>query len=40
MKGELDLMTPAQTVASELMSIPDFNTGEDETLFAAEKKIP
>ncbi|ADY53139.1 acyl-CoA dehydrogenase domain-containing protein [Pseudopedobacter saltans DSM 12145] len=39
MKGELDLMTPAQTVASELMSIPDFNTGEDETLFAAEKKI-
>lgn len=39
MKGELDLMTPAQAVAGELMSIPDFNTGEDETLFAAEKKI-
>jgi alkylation response protein AidB-like acyl-CoA dehydrogenase len=38
MKGELDLMTPATAVASELMSIPDF--GEpDGTLFAAEKKI-
>ena len=38
MKGELDLMTPAQAVAGELMSIPDFRE-EDETLFAAEKKI-
>lgn len=37
MKGELDLMTPAQAVAGELMSIPDF--AEEETaLFAAEKK--
>jgi len=38
MKGELDLMTPATAVAAELMSIPDFGE-EDETLFAAEKKI-
>jgi alkylation response protein AidB-like acyl-CoA dehydrogenase len=38
MKGELDLMTPATAVAGELMSIPDFGE-EDETLFAAEKKI-
>lgn len=38
MKGELDLMTPAQAVASELMSIPDF-ADEDTTLFAQEKKI-
>jgi alkylation response protein AidB-like acyl-CoA dehydrogenase len=26
LKGELDLMTPAQNVAKELMSIPDFST--------------
>lgn len=38
MKGELDLMGPAQAVAGELMSIPDFGP-EDETPFAAEKKI-
>jgi alkylation response protein AidB-like acyl-CoA dehydrogenase len=38
LKGELDLMTPAQAVAGELMSIPDFGE-EDDTLFAAEKKI-
>lgn len=38
MKGELDLMGPAQAVAAELMSIPDFGE-EDESLFAAEKKI-
>ncbi|MBD3750305.1 MAG: acyl-CoA dehydrogenase family protein [Sphingobacteriales bacterium] len=37
MKGELDLMTPAQAVASELMSIPEFGEEED-TLFAAELK--
>lgn len=37
MKGELDLMTPAQAVAGELMSIPEFGE-EDTTLFAAEKK--
>ncbi|MBD1429527.1 acyl-CoA dehydrogenase family protein [Sphingobacterium litopenaei] len=38
MKGELDLMGPAQAVASELMSIPDFGE-EDDKPFAAEKKI-
>ena len=38
MKGELDLMTPATAVAGELMSIPEFGA-EDDTLFAAEKKI-
>ncbi|WP_211252691.1 acyl-CoA dehydrogenase family protein [Crocinitomix catalasitica] len=37
MKGELDLMGPAQAVASELMSIPDFADPSDE-LFAEEKK--
>jgi len=37
MKGELDLMTPAQAVAAELMSIPDFGE-EDNSLFAAEKR--
>jgi alkylation response protein AidB-like acyl-CoA dehydrogenase len=37
LKGELDLMTPAQAVASELMSIPEF-VEEDDSLFAAEKK--
>ena len=37
-KGELDLMTPATAVAAELMSIPEFGE-EDDTLFAAEKKI-
>lgn len=38
LKGELDLMGPAQAVAGELMAIPDFGE-EDETLFAYEKKI-
>jgi alkylation response protein AidB-like acyl-CoA dehydrogenase len=38
MKGELDLMTPAQAVAGELMAIPDF-APEDDSLFAYEKKL-
>ncbi|MBN8703436.1 MAG: acyl-CoA dehydrogenase family protein [Bacteroidetes bacterium] len=37
MKGELDLMGPAQKVAAELVSIPDFGA-EDTSLFGAEKK--
>ncbi len=37
MKNELDLMGPAQKVAGELMSIPDFGAA-DETPFAREKK--
>lgn len=38
MKGELDLMGPAQAVQQELMAIPDFNLEEEAGLFAAEKK--
>ena len=38
MKGELDLMGPAQKVAGELMSIPDFSAGGEEGLFTKEKK--
>ena len=37
MKGELDLMGPAQKVAAELMSIPEFG-GDDDAPFAKEKK--
>lgn len=37
MKGELDLMGPAQAVAGELMSIPDFGE-DDDAPFAAQKK--
>lgn len=37
MKGELDLMGPAQKVAGELMSIPDLEE-EDDSLFSKEKK--
>jgi hypothetical protein len=36
LKGEIDLLGPAQKVASELMSIPDMGD-EDDTLFAKEK---
>jgi len=39
MKGQLDLMGPAMAVGKEIMSIPDFGFDEDETLFAAEKKV-
>lgn len=38
MKGELDLMEPANAVANELMAIPDFEE-RDPIPFAAEKKI-
>ncbi|NII24643.1 acyl-CoA dehydrogenase [Pseudoflavitalea sp. X16] len=37
MKGRLDLMGPAMAVQKELMSIPDFSSGEEEA-FAKEKK--
>lgn len=37
MKGKLDLMGPASTVAKELMSIPDFSDADD-VPFAKEKK--
>jgi alkylation response protein AidB-like acyl-CoA dehydrogenase len=36
MKGELDLMTPAMAVQKELMSVPDFGSGNDDSFFAAE----
>lgn len=39
MKGELDLMTPAMAIGKEIMSIPDFSSDDDDTLFAAEKKV-
>jgi alkylation response protein AidB-like acyl-CoA dehydrogenase len=38
MKGRLDLMGPAMNVQKELMSIPDFGSGDEET-FSKEKKI-
>jgi alkylation response protein AidB-like acyl-CoA dehydrogenase len=38
MKGHLDLMNPAMAVQKELMSIPDFGSDDDTTLFAKEKK--
>lgn len=39
MKGELDLMGPAQSVAKEIMSIPTFGGDDQDILFAAEKKV-
>lgn len=39
MKGELDLMGPASSVAKEIMAIPDFKSSDDEAVFAAEKKV-
>jgi alkylation response protein AidB-like acyl-CoA dehydrogenase len=39
MKGELDLMGPAMAVAKEIMSIPDFNSEEEEGLFVTEKNV-
>lgn len=38
MKGRLDLMGPAMNVQKELMSIPDFGSGDEEA-FAREKKV-
>ncbi len=38
MQGRLDLMGPAMAVQKELMSIPDFGSGDEEA-FAAEKKL-
>lgn len=38
MKGRLDLMGPAMNVAKELMSIPDFGSGDDQP-FAEELKL-
>ncbi len=38
-KGHIDLMTPAAAVQKELMSIPDFGSDDDTTVFAKEKKV-
>ena len=38
MKGELDIMTPAMKVASELMSIPSFDSPDENKLFEVEKE--
>ena len=38
MKGELDIMTPAIKVASELMSIPSFDSTDENVLFTLEKE--
>lgn len=38
MKGKLDLLNPAMAVMKELMSIPEFGSGE-EAAFEAEKKL-
>ena len=38
MKGELDIMTPAMKVVSELMSIPSFDNPDQNDLFSLEKK--
>lgn len=38
MKGQLDLMGPAQNVVKELTSITDFGSTEEETLFSKEYK--
>jgi len=39
MKGQLDLMTPAMAVGSELFSIPSFEGPDPEVLFDAEKQM-
>ncbi len=39
MKGQLDLMGPAQAVSKEIMSIPDFGAEEVDEIFAKEKKV-
>lgn len=39
MKGKLDLMGPAMNVMKELMSIPDFGSGEDQPFDAERKAI-
>jgi hypothetical protein len=39
MKGELDLMTPAQNVQKELMGIPEFGNGDTDLFHELEKYI-
>jgi hypothetical protein len=39
MKGQLDLMGPAQLIAKELMAIPDFSPGNDDVFAVAHDQI-
>ncbi len=39
LKGQIDLMGPAMAVSKEILSIPDFEAGDDDVPFAAEKKM-
>ncbi|MGV6845082.1 MAG: acyl-CoA dehydrogenase family protein [Lutibacter sp.] len=39
LKGKIDLMTPAMSVANELMAIPSFDTPDYDVLFIEEKEI-
>ena len=39
LKGRLDLMGPAMSVQKELLSIPDFGSGGDETPFHKERQL-
>ena len=39
LKGELDLMGPAMAVQKELTSIPNFETPDNQEMFAAEKTV-
>ncbi len=39
MKGELDLMGPAQAVAQELMSVPDIGAGSDDVFEQAHEQV-
>jgi len=39
MKGQLDILGPAQAVAKELVAIPSLGDDDDNTLFSKEKKV-
>ncbi|NIJ46449.1 alkylation response protein AidB-like acyl-CoA dehydrogenase [Wenyingzhuangia heitensis] len=39
LKGEIDLMTPAMSVANDLMAIPSFETPDYSILFSEEKEV-
>jgi len=39
MKGELDLLGPATAVGKEILSIPSFESDDDEIMFAPEKRV-
>ena len=39
MKGDLDLLGPATAVGKEILSIPSFESDDDEIMFAPEKRV-